>query len=90
MISINGFNNDGEALAAELDVKFMDYTDAIDQILEDDCITDYLSQDELLSSPEQTKSKRIGSFLTFNPALQDNKMFTVLPAIPKRRLLLMT
>lgn len=76
MISINGFNNDGEALAAELDVKFMDYTDAIDQILEDDCITDYLSQDELLSivvsGADQEQTDRVLSYVQSCTSGQQN------------------
>ena len=49
VISIEGFNQDGNQLAASLDIKFMKYTEALEQILSSKKIRDCLSQDETVS-----------------------------------------
>lgn len=49
VISINGFNDDGRELADALNLKFMKYTEAIAQILEDDRIASLLSEDEIMA-----------------------------------------
>lgn len=49
VISVTGYNEDGRKLASSLDVKYMDYTTAVDQILQEDSIVALLSKDELLS-----------------------------------------
>lgn len=49
VISIEAFNRDGEQLAASLNVKFMEYTEALDQILSSKRLRDCLSQDETVS-----------------------------------------
>lgn len=49
VISIEGYNEDGSKLAEKLDIQFMDYIEAIDEILEDEEINSYLSADEQLS-----------------------------------------
>lgn len=65
VISVNGFNEDGRALSAALDVRFMDYTAAIDRILNDGRITQLLSGNELMTvtvtSPDEAQSARIYS-----------------------------
>lgn len=49
VISVQGYNEDGRALAEALDVRFMNYADALDQILSSEGLAAYLSQDEILS-----------------------------------------
>lgn len=49
VISVDGYNDDGKELAASLDIRFEDYEDAIDTILEDEKIVYLLSNDEILS-----------------------------------------
>lgn len=49
VISVEGYNADGIVLADSLNVKFLDYTEALDQILNSESIINYLSQDEVLA-----------------------------------------
>ena len=49
MISVEGIGEDGEALAETLDVRFLNYADALDCLLENQTVEDYLAQDEVLS-----------------------------------------
>lgn len=49
VISIEGIGADGDALAETLDVRFLSYTDALDCLLENPTVEDYLAQDEILS-----------------------------------------
>lgn len=49
VISVQGYNEDGQALASTLDVQFMDYTQALDQILASDEITTLLAGDAVLT-----------------------------------------
>ena len=49
VISVEGYNEDGRELASSLNIKFLDYTDAIDKILTNEDIVHYLSQDEIVS-----------------------------------------
>lgn len=50
VISVTGYNEDGTALAQELDmVVHMDYQQAMDTVLSSDAVTDCLARDELLS-----------------------------------------
>ena len=49
VISVRGWNDDGEALAAGLDVDFMEYTQAVEQVLATPIVTDCLARDEVLS-----------------------------------------
>ena len=48
VISVKGYNKDGENLAEEADVKFMDYKEALEEILYTDCVSKCLDNDELL------------------------------------------
>lgn len=63
VIAVEGYNDDGRALAAALDVKFMNYADAIDQILCDKDIAALLSNDEIMTitvtGPDKTQSSKI-------------------------------
>lgn len=48
VVSVEGWNEDGNDLADSLDIKYMDYSDAIETLLSDQVIEDYLSQDGLM------------------------------------------
>ncbi|MEE0510534.1 MAG: hypothetical protein UDG94_04805 [Peptococcaceae bacterium] len=49
VIALNGYNDDGVALAAELNVKNMNYDDAVDALMANDTINDCLARGEELS-----------------------------------------
>lgn len=49
VIAVEGRNDDGTALAASLDLRFLDYTAALEQVLDSDTIADLLAQNEPLS-----------------------------------------
>lgn len=48
VISVKGYNEDGENLVEEADVKFMDYKEALEEILYTECVRECLDTDELL------------------------------------------
>lgn len=48
VIAIRHYNDDGQKLAKNLDIKFMDYQDAIDQIMQTGQMISYLNTDEML------------------------------------------
>lgn len=49
VISIEGLNDDGKALSEQLHVRFLNYVDALNQILADSAMQSYLSNDADLS-----------------------------------------
>ena len=49
VISVEGIGADGEALAETLDVRFSSYTDALNCLLENPTVEEYLAEDEVLS-----------------------------------------
>lgn len=49
VISVKGYNEDGRELAKALDIHFMDYTDAICNIIENTTITSLLSDNEVMA-----------------------------------------
>lgn len=49
VISVDGIGEDGDALAESLDVRFLNYADALDCLLQNPEVEDYLAQDEVLS-----------------------------------------
>ena len=49
IVSVDGYNEDGEDLAETLHITFMEYNDALEQILSCQSIEDYLSQDAIMS-----------------------------------------
>lgn len=49
VISVDGFNADGQALSNALDIKYKNYGEAIEQILNSDRITALLSGDEVMA-----------------------------------------
>lgn len=49
VISVEGYNDDGMALAQQLEIRFLDYQSAIEAILENETVADCLGRHELLS-----------------------------------------
>lgn len=49
IISVEGYNDDGVSLADSLDLKYLDYMDALDRILKSDTIETLLAGDNVLS-----------------------------------------
>jgi len=49
VVSVEGYNADGEALAAALDIKYLDYDAALEQVLASDAVSACLSQDGLVT-----------------------------------------
>lgn len=49
VISLKGYNKDGENLINTLDIKFMDYSAAVNKIIESEDIDSLLSKDEILT-----------------------------------------
>lgn len=46
VVSVTGYNEDGQQLADSLEVMFLDYQDALDEILEDEQVEQYLVGDD--------------------------------------------
>ncbi|MEY8338797.1 hypothetical protein AALB16_12380 [Lachnospiraceae bacterium 62-35] len=76
VISANGYNDDGLELAHALDVKFINYTDAIEQILSNKNIAALLSNNEIMTitvtGPNRTRSSKILSGIEACTAEQRN------------------
>lgn len=49
VISLDSYNPDGDALIHSLDVKFLPYSDAVDQIMTSETISALLSEDEIMT-----------------------------------------
>ena len=48
VVTVNGYNRDGEALAAALDVRFMDYAEALSRILDSEAFAAYEADDAVV------------------------------------------
>lgn len=76
VISVNGFNEDGQELSNDLDIKNRNYTKAIDQIINCDSIAAMLSGDEVMTitviGPDGRQSARILSEIEMCTAKQSN------------------
>ena len=63
VIALTGFNEDGQKLSHELDVKYRNYAQAVEQILHHDSITALLSAGEMMSitvvGPDEQRSARL-------------------------------
>lgn len=64
VVSVEGYNEDGAALADAVDVKYMDYTQALTRILDSDTFAPYTSEDAAISiavfgSDEQKSSEML-------------------------------
>ena len=66
IISVEGYNDDGTALAASLNIRFLDYQDAIEQLLEDETVESYLSGDAVMSLTVAGKSESQSSTILEN------------------------
>lgn len=49
VISVKGFNKEGQELSGGLDIKYKNYAEAMEQILHDDSIAQLLSHDEVMT-----------------------------------------
>ncbi len=49
VIAVRGYNPDGEALASSMNVKYLDYAEAVERVLDDPRVGEYLSGDAILS-----------------------------------------
>lgn len=49
VIAVTGFNEDGQELSSELDVKYMNYIQAVEQVLRHDSVTALLSVGEVMA-----------------------------------------
>ena len=49
VVAVTGFNEDGQALSRELDVKYRDYAQAVEQVLRHDSVAALLSAGEVMS-----------------------------------------
>ena len=49
IVSVQGYNSDGELLANSLDIKYLDYTDAVNQVLENESVAGLLSDGEVIT-----------------------------------------
>lgn len=76
VISVKGYNEDGEQLASSLSVNNMDYKNAVEEIMENTSIAEYLSQDEIISiavvGDDQEQSERIVSSMRLYTSDQSN------------------
>ncbi len=76
VVSAKAYNDDGEELLGSVEVNFKEYTQALDEILNSDIITDCLSRDEILSiavvGSDETQSGRILSDVQACTAGQKN------------------
>lgn len=64
VVSVEGYNDDGAALADAVDVKYMDYAQALTRILDSDAFAPYTSEDAAVSiavfgSDEQKSSEML-------------------------------
>ncbi len=64
VVSVEGYNDDGDALAQSLDVRFLDYTQALDEILAAPVIVDCLAQDGAMSIAVVGEEEQSGRLLT--------------------------
>ena len=76
VVSVNAFNEDGQALADSLDVKYKNYTQAIEQLLNDESITALLSSGEVMAitvvGPDRQQSAKLLSGVETCTAGQSN------------------
>ena len=64
VVQVKNYNKDGEELSEELDIRFLNYSQAVENILNNTTIINLLSQDELLSITvisNQEQSEKIGA-----------------------------
>ena len=49
VVSVESFNDDGEDLAEQLDIRYMDYNDALEQLLSEQAVQAYLTEGAFMS-----------------------------------------
>lgn len=63
VVSVTGFNEDGETLAGTLDLKYADYHDALDRIVNSKAVSSLLSDDAVMaisvSGPDNNQTEQI-------------------------------
>lgn len=76
IISVRSFNDDGKDLQDSLDIKYLDYSEAVDQIMRSDDISSLLADDEVLViaviGTDDAQSEQILSSLQSLTADQSN------------------
>lgn len=76
IIFVDDFNEDGKELSNVLDVKYKNYTDAIEQILNNDTIAALMSNNEVMTitvvGPDESQSAKILSWVEACTAKQTN------------------
>lgn len=77
VISIDYYNDDGGKVTNDLDIQFMDYRNALDEILKTESIVSYLEKDEMLSisvagNNEQENKEILDNIETCIPKHQDH------------------
>lgn len=63
VVSVKGLNEDGRRLAETLDIRFADYEEAVEQVMENDSIAKLLKENEVITitvtGPESAQCRRI-------------------------------
>ena len=76
IVSVRSFNDDGNDLQDSLDIKYLDYSEAVDQIIKSDKISSLLADDEVLViaviGTDDAQSEQILSVLQSQTAEQSN------------------
>lgn len=76
VVTVDGYNDDGRALAETLNLKYTDYNEAVNQILENETVADALSGDAVMTiaviGGEDTQTSRILANLEECTAGQQN------------------
>lgn len=76
VVCVSAFNEDGQALADSLDVKYKNYTQAIEQLLNDESVTALLSSGEVMAitvvGPDRQQSAKLLSGVETCTAGQSN------------------
>lgn len=76
IVSVKGYNEDGEKLAESMKLMFLNYTDALEQLMENENIQSYLSQDAWMSivvtGDDDTKTQTVYNKVEECTADQEN------------------
>ena len=82
IVSLESYNEDGQALLDSLDIRFTEYSDAVTQIIESENITSLLSDGEVMTiaviGEDSTQSKEVLS----TPPVQKKYKRRMKPAFP--------
>lgn len=76
VVSVSGYNDDGQALADSLDIRYMHYADAVDRVLESEGVAALLTEDEVMTicvvGPDGAQASRILSDMEACTAGEEN------------------